>query len=99
MNGEETKHDLTLKRIQVTIAILAGAVTFAVGAYNVKQTFFSRKGPGDVSVQVRTDNGQPAQHAASSGSIQSAMEEVGASWIKGLGMPRNKSEGTSKPAP
>ncbi len=159
MGAEETKPDLMLRRIQVTIAILAGVATFAVGAHNVKHTFFSKKGPGNVSVQVRTNNGQPVQQAgieiskaqggvvstaetgsegtyarkrlepgnytlkagksgfqsemlvftiepgrtaelkltlkASSSSIQSAIEEVGASWIKDLGMPRHKSEGTS----
>lgn len=158
MGMEETTHDLIFKRIQLAIAILAGIATLAVGAYNVKHTFFVKTGPGNVSVQVRTDTGQPAQQAAieisraqggvvsttetgsegtyvrkglepgnytlkagksgfqsemlvftiepgqtaelkltlkaSPSSIRSAMEEVGASWIKDFGMPRSKSEGT-----
>lgn len=147
-----------LKRIQVTIAILAGMTTLAVGVSNVKHTVFAKHGPGNVIVQVRTETGQPVRQAAieitkaqggvvstaetgsegtyaknelepgtytlkadkhgfqsnmlvftiepgqtveltltlaaSSSSIRSAMEEVGASWIKDLGMPRTKSEGT-----
>jgi len=143
------------KRLQLTIAILAGIATLAVGVYNVKHTLFAKQGPGNVSVQIRTDKGQPAQQAAieisktqggvvsttetgsegayarkglepgnytlkagksgfqsemlvftiepgqtveltltlkaSSNPIRSAMEEVGASWIKDIGMPRNKS--------
>jgi len=164
MGVEETKHDLMLRRVQVTIAILVGMVTLAVGLYNVKHTILGKKGAGNVSVHVRTDNGQPAPQAtieisraqggvvanaetgsdgtyakkglalgnytvkagkggfqsdmlvfaiepsetaelnltlkaSASSPIQSAVEEVGASWIKNLGMPRNKSDGKSDSNP
>ena len=36
--AEETKHDLLLKRINVTLAILASLTAVAVGVYNVKKT-------------------------------------------------------------
>ena len=63
MGAEETKHDVRLKRVQVTIAILAGMATLAVGVYNIKHTIFGKKGAGNVSLHVRTDKGQPAQQA------------------------------------
>ena len=73
--AEETKHDLLLKRIQVTIAILAGLATLILGAYNVKKTFFSKPEPVVVS----------APAAPEKDPIRSALEETGASWIKKLG--------------
>ena len=155
MAAEETKHDLFLKRAQVTVAILAGVATLILGVYNVKKTVFSEKGPGTLLLTVRSDKGpavagarvelftaenalvtadetsrdgkftqndleagsyqakltrvgfEPlivtvrvkpkktseieiilraaAQSAASSDPIQSAFQEVGASWIKKLG--------------
>ncbi len=163
MGVEETKHDLMFKRIQLTIAILVGIVSLSVGLYNVKHTFFAKKGPGNVSLRIRTPQGQPAPQAtieiskvqggivstaetssdgtyarkglepgsytvkvgksgfqpevlvfaiepgqtaelnvalkSSSSPIRSAVEEVGASWIKDLAMPRNKSEGKSESKP
>ncbi len=163
MGVEETKHDLRLKRVQVTVAILAGTVTLAVGLYNLKHTMFGKKGAGSVRVHVRTDKNQPASKAtieismaqggvvasaetgsdgtyaknglapgnytvktgrsgfqpdmvvfavepgetaelnltlkSASNPIQSAVEEVGASWIKNLGMPHTKSEEKRDSAP
>ena len=64
MSENETKHEKILKQTQILIAILAGLVTFIVGAYNVKGFVFSKKGPGAVSVLVRTENGQPASNAS-----------------------------------
>lgn len=40
MSAEETARYVMLKRIQLTIAILAGIATLSVGAYNVQHTFF-----------------------------------------------------------
>lgn len=163
MSAEETKKDLVLKRVQVTLAILIGVVTLVVGVYNAKKTLFTKTGPGNVSLQVRTDNGQPAPQAAieiakvqggvvataatgpdgtyarpglepgnyvvkaskagfqpamlvvavepgqtaelnvtlksSASPIRSALEEIGASWIKDLGAPRNKSDGKNESKP
>lgn len=147
----------------MTIAILAGLATLAVGLYNVKHTILGNKGEGTVRLRVRTDSGQPVRQAAieiskaqggvmanaetgpdgsyakkgltpgnytvkagksgfqsdmqvfaiepgettelnlnlnaSSETIRSALEEVGASWIKDLGMPRNKPEARSDSKP
>ncbi len=58
MGIEETKHDLLLKRIQITIGILSGIVALSVGLYNVKKSFFSENGPGEIVVQVKAATGQ-----------------------------------------
>ena len=76
MTVEETKHDLWLKRIQITIAILAGLATLIIGIYNVKN-IFSKKEPVETPPVV-------AQRPPES-PIKSALEDVGASWIKKLG--------------
>ncbi|MBI2885333.1 MAG: carboxypeptidase regulatory-like domain-containing protein [Candidatus Omnitrophica bacterium] len=163
MGVEETKKDLMLKRIQLTIAILVGVVTLAVGVYNAKKTLFAKTGPGGVTIQVRTDKGQPASQASieiakvhggvvaaaetrpdgtyakqglepgnyavkagksgfqpamlvvavepgqtaelnvtlapSSSPLRSAVEEVGASWLKNLGAPRSAPEGAPESNP
>jgi hypothetical protein len=52
MAVEETKHDLLLKRAQITIGILAALTTLIIGAYNVKKTLFAPTGPGTISVRV-----------------------------------------------
>ncbi len=75
MAAEETKHDLLLKRIQVTIAILAGLATLVLGVYNVNKTFFNKAEPVAA----------PAPAAPEKDPIRSALEETGASWIKKLG--------------
>jgi len=64
MTIEETKHDLFLKRAQVTIAILAGLATLILGVYNVQKTLFADKGPGALSVFVRSDKGSPVPAAS-----------------------------------
>ncbi len=61
MAVEETKNDLLLKRVQVTIAILAGLATLIIGAYNVKKTLFAPTGPGTLSVRVVSEAGGALQ--------------------------------------
>ena len=67
MAVEETKHDLLLKRIQITVAILAGLATLTLGIYNVKKNIFSENGPGQITALVTSDRG---------GSIASARVEI-----------------------
>jgi hypothetical protein len=76
MTAEETKHDLWLKRIQITIAILAGLATLILGVYNVKKTVFAKPEPMKPPPLVQPNPDSP---------IKSALEEAGASWIKKLG--------------
>ncbi len=59
MGIEESRHDLWLKRAQVTIAILAGVTTLVIGVYNVKKSMFTPSGPGKISLSVRSDDGRP----------------------------------------
>jgi hypothetical protein len=61
--GEETsKHEVFLKKIQLWIAVLAGATTLIVGAYNVKKIFFSAQAsPGDLLLTAQTWQGSPLQ--------------------------------------
>ena len=74
---EETKHDLWLKRIQITVAILAGLATLILGIYNVKKNIFSKKDSVETpQVVVQRPQESP---------IKSALEDAGASWIKKLG--------------
>src|SRR5205807_10221935 len=53
--GEETRHDLWLKRINTWIAILGGSVASLAGAYNFSPAFFSAA-PGDMSAVVRAQS-------------------------------------------
>jgi len=89
MTVEETKHDLWLKRVQITIAILAGLATLILGIYNVKKNIFSNK---------EAEQAPPPVVQKSEGSpIKSALEETGAAWIKKLGTPKSQSgESTQK---
>lgn len=76
---EETKHDLFLKRMQITVAILAGITTLILGIYNVKKNVFSKNNPEETSVKaVQTPPPQSPEK------IRSALDEVGATWIKKL---------------
>ncbi len=154
MADGETKHEKILKRTQLWLAVLAGLVTFIIGAYNIKNVVFAKKGPGTVAIAVQAENGQPIPKATieitkvqggvvsssntgadgkyepqklepgnyslkatktnfqpenlffaiepghttqldlklkpTSASIRSAVEEVGANWIKEFGTPRAK---------
>ena len=61
---EETKHDLLLKRVQITIAILAGLTTLIIGIYNVKKSVFSEKAAGTISLSILFDHPRgPANQA------------------------------------
>ena len=77
MTVEETKHDLWLKRVQITIAILAGLATLILGVYNVKKNIFSKKDSAEAP-QVIVQRPQESP-------LKSALEETGAAWIKKLG--------------
>ncbi len=72
MGAEETKHDLLLRRIQIALAILGSLLAVAVGAYNVKKTYFEKPAP------------PPPPPPAQSDKIRSALEDVGASWLQTL---------------
>jgi hypothetical protein len=56
--GEETRHDLWLKRINTWIAIVGGSVASLAGAYN-----FLPAAPGDISAVVRAQGGAPVSRA------------------------------------
>jgi hypothetical protein len=56
--GEETRHDLWLKRIMTWIAIVGGSVASLAGAYN-----FLPAAPGDISAVVRAQGGAPVSRA------------------------------------
>ncbi len=73
MPVEETKHDLTLKRIQITLAILASLTAVIVGIYNIKKSYFEKPAPK-----------APEPQAAHSDKIRSTLEDVGASWLETL---------------
>ncbi len=80
MTIEETKHDLWLKRIQVLVAILAGAATLIFGIYN----FLSSKEKAKAEAVALRNTPQPKVREADSDPLKSALEETGASWIKSL---------------
>ena len=60
--GDETRHDLWLKRLNTWIAILASSVASIAGAYNFYPSFFSAA-PGDISAVVRAQGGAPVSRA------------------------------------
>ena len=64
MADGESKHEKALKRIQLWVAVLAGIVTFAIGAYNAKNLYFSKKGPGTIAIVAQMDNGSPIAQAS-----------------------------------
>ena len=72
MPTEETKHDLMLKRVNITIAIIGGLLAVAVGVYNVKKSYFQKS------------ELPPPPPPAQSDKIRSALEDVGASWLQTL---------------
>ena len=63
MGIEETKHDLLLKRAQVTVAILVGLASLVVALYNVKTNVFSDKSPGKISVTIVSQERQAVSGA------------------------------------
>ncbi len=82
--AEETKHDIFLRRVQVSIAILAGLATLILGVYNVKKTFFSANEPEEAPYSAPAVIVQPELAPDKTSPIKSALEDVGASWIKSL---------------
>ncbi len=72
MGVEETKHDLLLKRINITVAIVAGLLAVAVGVYNVRKSYFEKPAP------------PPPPPPAQSDKLRSTLEDVGASWLQTL---------------
>ncbi len=75
-----------LKQVQIWIAILAGVVTFIVGAYNIKNIISPKK---DESSQV-TSSRDPNP-------VRSALEDVGAEWIKKWGKPGSSASNELNP--
>ena len=72
MGAEETKHDLLLKRINITVAIVGGLLAVAVGVYNVRKSYFEKPAP------------PPPPPPAQSDKLRSTLEDVGASWLETL---------------
>ena len=79
MGVEETKHDLMLKRINIALAIVGGVCAVAVGVYNVKKAYFTKNVPEPAPMKVASQ-APPAENP-----LRSAVEDVGASWIRKLG--------------
>ena len=69
---------MNLQRTQLWIALLAGTVTFIVGAYQAKNIFFPKKEVTPVVTSSRDSN-----------PIRSAIEDVSAEWIKKWGKPQS----------
>ena len=155
MSDSDSKHEQVLKRTQLIIGVLVGVISLAVGVYNFKNAYFSKKGPGKVIIRVSSEKGlaisgaaleiakaqgglvsssetdsegkferslepgnyslkitkikfqpestfftiEPGESAdlniklkASYNAIQSAVEEVGASWLKQIASPKPKAE-------
>ncbi len=67
-----------LKKFQLWLAIIVGLISFAVAAYNFKNIYLTKK---------KSEPAQAVQPAPSP--FQTAVEEVGASWVKKIGSPRN----------
>jgi hypothetical protein len=47
MGDSDSKHDKILNRVHLWVAVLGGVITIAIGAYNVKNLFFSKKTDAD----------------------------------------------------
>jgi hypothetical protein len=60
--GEETRHDLWLKRINTWIAIVGGSIASVAGTYNFLPSFFP-PAPGDIAAIVREQDGAPVARA------------------------------------
>jgi hypothetical protein len=73
MSEKTIKQEELLKKIHLWVAVLAALTTFIVGAYNVKNIFFTKKQPEPVRVERNSSN-----------ALREAAEEVGASWLKEL---------------
>lgn len=74
-------NEQSLKRFQLWLAIVVGVISFAVAAHNFKNIYLKKP-----STQETVP---PAVQSAPS-PLRTAIEEVGASWIKKIGSPRNE---------
>ena len=74
MGVEETKQDLMLKRVNITIAIVGGLLAVAVGVYNVKKSYFEKPAPPPPPPVTSQQNSK----------LRSTLEDVGASWLETL---------------
>ncbi len=77
MGVEETKHDLMLKRVQITLAILGSLIALIVGIYNFKKTVLEK--PTQQEMPKMPPPPPPREDK-----LRSALEDVGASWIQEL---------------
>ena|SRR3989338_3155621 len=59
---EESKNDLLLKRVQVTIAILGGLIALVLGLYNMKKNVLGG-GNGDIALTIQSDRRVPLEGA------------------------------------
>ena len=77
--AEESKHDIFLRRAQISLAIVATLITIIIGIYNLRKNIFSKgesaPTPPPAPVESRTPRGSK---------IESALEDVGASWLQSL---------------
>ena len=80
MDEGYTHKEQSLKRFQLWLAIIVGIISFVVAAHNFKNIYFNKKSPDQATVQ-------PAAQPTPS-PLRSAVEEVGASWVKKFGSPR-----------
>ena len=60
--GDETRHDLWLKRINTWIAIVGGSIAPIAGTYNFLPSFFPPV-PGDIAAIVREQGRAPVARA------------------------------------
>ena len=81
--GRIEKIEILLKRAQLWIGILAGITTLTIGVYNVKNIFFKKPEPIHTAPP-------PPKPIYQSEALRSAVEEVGASWIKKLASKTDK---------
>lgn len=78
-------NEQALKRFQIWLGISVGIISFAVAAHNFKNIYLSKKAPERTTVET---NPSP---------VREAIEEVGASWIKKIGFPKNKTDQNTMP--
>jgi hypothetical protein len=64
--ADESRGEQRLKKAQLIIAVLAGAVTLIIGAYNAKALLFpGTGGPGAIALKVSSaDSGRPVSNAS-----------------------------------